>query len=154
MAKALTVVGALLVGCILVLGAVAYLARSEDKLAIDAILSERITRAVGVAEQRGEGRIDLRRLAPFDWDQLLLVERGTDPETISRAVGREWPGDVPFEMGDILIFVRGGRVARYAEYRGEGAFAGVRRPIDRFAREEAVFSVRGLTLRPVARAEA
>jgi hypothetical protein len=139
------------VACIVALGAVAYLARSEDKLAIDAILSERVTRAVGVADQRGGGRIDVRRLAPFKWDEMLLVERGTDPDAISRALRSEWPGDVPFEMGDILVFLRKGRVVRYAEYRGEGAFALVRRPIDRFKREDAVFSVRALTIRPVHR---
>jgi hypothetical protein len=149
MAKALIAVGALLVTCIVVLGGVAYLARSDDKLAIDAILSEDITKAVALAEQRGEDRIDLRRLAPFAWDEVLLVQRGTEPEQISRALGFEWRGDVPIEIGEILIFVRGGEVVRYAEYRGEGSFVGVQRPIDRFARDEAVFAVRGLVLRPV-----
>jgi hypothetical protein len=150
MAKALIAVGALLVTCILVLAGVSYLARSDDKLAIDAILSEDITKAVALAEQRGEDRIDLRRIAPFAWDEVLLVQRGTTPEQITRALGFEWRGDVPIEIGDVLVFVRDGEVVRYAEYRGEGAFEGVRRPIDRFARDEAVFSVRGLVLRPAA----
>ena len=149
MAKALTAVGALLVACILALGGVAYLAREEDKLAIDPILSERITRTVALADRGGRDRLDLPALASFAWDRMLLVERGTEPEEISRALGFEWSGDVPIELGDVLILVSGSRVVRYAEYRGEGAFAGVRRPVDAFDRADAVFSIRALTIRPL-----
>ena len=109
--------------------------------------SENITRSVALAEDRGE-QLDLRRLAPFKWDTLVLAERGSDPEAITDALGFEWTGDVPIEIGDVLIFVDGGRVARYAEYRGDGAFADVQRPFARFPRERAVFDVRGLTITP------
>lgn len=147
MGKVLFAVGAALAACILVLAAVSYFGREEDKLAIDNILSENLTRSVALAEERGE-RLDLGRLAPFRWDTVVLAERGSDPEAITEELGFEWTGDVPIEIGDVLIFLDGGRVARYAEYRGDGAFADVERPFDRFSREQAVFDVRGLTVTP------
>lgn len=147
MGKILFAVGAALVACILVLAAVSYFGKEEDKLAIDGILSENITRSVALAEQRGE-RLDLRRLAPFEWDTLILAERGSEPDAITEELGFEWTGDVPIEIGDVLIFVDGGRVARYAEYRGDGVFEDVQRPFARFPRDRAVFDVRGLTITP------
>ena len=54
MARALTAVGALLVLCLLVLGLVVYLSRDEDSIAVDNLLAEDITRAIGTAEDRGE----------------------------------------------------------------------------------------------------
>ncbi len=44
--------------------------------------------------------------------------------------------------------MRGKHVARFADYRGEGHFEGVKRPIARIDRDDAVFSVRSLVIRP------
>ena len=147
MARALLAVGALLAVALLGLGLAVYLTREEDRIAVDNLLSERITRAIATAEARGED-VDLGRVADFDWDEVLLVERDASRAQVSRALGYEWKGDLAFRTGDLLIFLRGRQVARFADYRGEGRFEGVRRPIDRWARDAAVLRVRGLVIRP------
>jgi hypothetical protein len=147
MARALTAVGALLTVAILGLALAVYLTRDEDGIAVDNLLSENITRAIGTAEDRGRD-VDLGRIAKFDWDQVLLVDRHATRAQISKALGYEWKGDLEFKTGDLLIFLRSRQVARFADYRGEGRFEGVRRPIARFDRDAAVFRVRGLVIRP------
>ena len=147
MTRALTAVGAALALALLVLGLAIYLTRDEDAIAVDNLLAEDITREIGTAEQRGED-VDLAEVADFEWDELLLVERTATPADISRALGAEWKGDLAFQTGDLLIFVRGGHVARFADYRGDGRFEGVARPIARLDRDEAVFRVRSLVIRP------
>jgi hypothetical protein len=37
---------------------------------------------------------------------------------------------------------------RFADYRGEGRFAGISRPFAELARDRAVFTIRGLVIRP------
>jgi hypothetical protein len=147
MARALTAVGALLVLCLLILGLAVYLGRDEDKVAVDNLLAEDITRAIGTAEDRGAD-VDLGRVADFEWDELVLAARDATRAQISDELRRPWKGDLRFGTGDLLIFLRGGKLARFADYRGEGRFEGVKRPFQRFARDEAVFRVRGLVIRP------
>ena len=120
MARALLAVGALLAVALLGLGLAVYLTREEDRIAVDNLLSERITRAIATAEARGED-VDLGRVADFDWDEVLLVERDASRAQVSRALGYEWKGDLAFRTGDLLIFLRGRQVARFADYRGEDA---------------------------------
>ncbi|HYH91108.1 MAG TPA: hypothetical protein VEX67_17885 [Solirubrobacteraceae bacterium] len=147
MTRALTAVGAALALALLVLGLAIYLTRDEDAIAVDNLLAEDITREIGTAEQRGED-VDLAEVTDFEWDELLLAERTATPADISRALGAEWTGDLAFRTGDLLIFVRDGHVARFADYRGDGRFEGVARPIARLDRDEAVFRVRSLVIRP------
>src|SRR3954462_1866600 len=147
MARALTAVGALLTLAILGLALAVYLGRDEDNIAVDNLLSEDITRAIGTAEDRGRD-VDLGRIAKFDWDEVLLVRRDATREQISKALGYEWKGDLRFRTGDLLIFLRSRQVARFADYRGEGRFVGGKRPSQRLKRDEAVFRVRGLVIRP------
>jgi hypothetical protein len=147
MARALAAVGAALVFLLLVLGAVVYLNRDEDAIAVDNLLAENISREIGTAEQRGAD-VDLADVTDFEWDHVLLVEHSAGRAAISKALGAPWKGEVAFGTGDLLIFVRGKHVARYADYRGEGRFAGVARPVARFAHDDAVFSVRDLVIRP------
>lgn len=147
MARALVAVGALLVLCFAVLGVAIFASRSEDRIAIDGPLSERITRAIAVADRR-DGEVDLARVAPFPWDRLLLVEPRTPRERISDALGFEWKGDVGFQTGQLLIFVDGGAIARFADYRGEGRFTAVRRPIQELLRDRSVLAVQDLVVRP------
>ena len=147
MARALAAVGAALVFLLLVLGVVVYLNRDEDAIAVDNLLAENISREIGTAEQRGAD-VDLADVTDFAWDHVLVAERNASRAAISRALGAPWKGEVAFGTGDLLIFVRGKHVARYADYRGEGRFAGVPRPVARFAHDDAVFSVRDLVIRP------
>jgi hypothetical protein len=105
---------------------------------------------VTLAEDPEEGTggvVDLRELAPFRWDRVLLVADGTPKATISRELGYEWKGQVAIDEGALLIFMDGSDVARFANYRGNGIFAGFRRPIATIPRHRAVFRVRALTIR-------
>src|SRR3954447_11653139 len=141
MARALAAVGAALVFLLLVLGVVVYLNRDEDAIAVDNLLAESITREIGTAEQRGAD-VDLADVTDFDWDHVLLAERSASRAAISQALGSPWKGGVEFGTGDLLIFVHRGHVARYADYRGEGRFAGVHRPVASLPRDQASFTVR------------
>ena len=147
MARALAAVGAALVFLLLVLGVVVYLNRDEDAIAVDNLLAENISREIGTAEQR-DADVDLADVTDFKWDHVLVAERSASRAAISKALGAPWKGEVAFGTGDLLIFVRGRHVARYADYRGEGRFAGVPRQVARFAHDDAAFSVRDLVIRP------
>jgi len=147
--RGLAAVVASLLLALAILGLVVYLNRDEDRIAVDNLVAEDVSRAIGTAEERGED-VDLGRVADFEWDELVLVERGTSREDISRELGFEWKGDLAFQTGDMLIFLRDGALARFADYRGDGRFEAVERPFARFARDEAVFRVRGLVIRPAA----
>ena len=147
MARALAAVGAALVFLLLVLGVVVYLNRDEDAIAVDNLLAENISREIGTAEQRGAD-VDLADVTNFKWSHVLVAERRAGRGAISKALGAPWKGEVAFGTGDLLIFVNGKHVARYADYRGEGRFAGVPMPVARFAHDDAVFSVRDLVIRP------
>jgi hypothetical protein len=141
--RALIAVGAALVLFIGGLGLAVFVTRDEDNVAVDTPLSEDLTRAIALRE-----RVDLARYARFDWDEVLVVAPGTPRETISRRLGYEWTGDVGFQTGELLIFLDGGRVARFADYRGLGRFEGFESPIDALARDEAVLRVRDLVVSP------
>jgi hypothetical protein len=150
MGRVLFGVGAALVLCLVVLGLAVYLTADEDNIGIDNLVSENITRAVALAEDPDEGAkgiVDLREIAPFRWDRVLLVAPGTPKATISQELGYEWKGQVGIDAGDLLIFMNGSDVARFADYRGRGIFAGFTRPIAEIPRERAVFRVRALTIR-------
>jgi hypothetical protein len=147
MARALTAVGAALVLLIGLLALAVALTRDEEGFAVDNLLSEEITRAIGTAEDRGED-VDLAALTDFGWDEVVIAERDTTHDEISQELGREWRGDLRFRTGDLLIFLSDGRATRFADYRGDGRFEGIERPFARFARADAVFTVRSLVIRP------
>jgi hypothetical protein len=147
MARALTAVGVALALLIGGLGLAVYLTRDEDYIAVDNLLAERITRAIGTAQERGVD-VDLAREAPFDWDHLLLVARGVEPAAISRRLGYRWNGRIGFQTGELLLFMQRGRVVRFADYRGEGRFEGFPRPFASIPRDRAVWRVRELVIRP------
>jgi len=81
----------------------------------------------------------------------VLAERDATRAQLTRELGCPWEGDLEFRTGDILIFLRDGELARFADYRGEGRFDDVERPFARFDREAAVFRVRALVIRPLKR---
>lgn len=145
MTKALVVVGGVLILFIGGLVAAAVLLSDEKgTIAVDNFLAEDLSRLVA---RGGELRMD--RLADdFTWDRLLIVEQGTDRDTVSAAAGTEFTGEVNFQTGDLVIFLDGKRVARFADYRGEGRFEGFERPVAEVPRDQAVFDVRGLVIRP------
>jgi hypothetical protein len=123
MGRVLALVAGGLFVCIALLGLAVFLSRDEDNLQADNLLAERFTLEVA----RG-GEIDLRELAPFEWDSVLLVASGTPREAISRRLGREWTGIDTVDGGDLLIFRRDDEVVRFADYRGLGRFEGFERP--------------------------
>ena len=147
MARALIAVGAALALGIAILALAVYLTRDEDNIAVDNLLSERFTRAVALSEERGED-VELARLAPFAWDRVVIVARGTPAPAISRRLGIEWTGQLGFEAGELLILLERGEVARFLDYRGEGRFEGIDEPFQELPRARAVFRVRGLAIAP------
>lgn len=148
MGRALVAVGLALVLCFAALGLVVYLTRVEDRIAVDNLLAEDLSRAIATSEGENRGRVDLREVADFGWDEVLVVAPRTTRDAISDQLGYEWKGDVNFGVSETLIFLRGGRVARFADYRGSGVFEGFDRPFDRIPRSQAVLRVRNLTISP------
>jgi hypothetical protein len=148
MARALTAVGIALALLIGGLGLAVYLTRDEDYIAVDNLLAEKLSRAIGTAQARGVD-VDLAREAPFAWDHVLIVQRGIEPAQISRRLGYAWKGrNNSFSTGELFIFLLDGRVVRFADYRGEGRFEGFPRPFAELPRAHAVLRVRDLVIRP------
>jgi hypothetical protein len=128
MGRVLALVAGALALCIAVLLIVVFVTRDEDNLQADNLLAERFTRAVQLANENTGGTVDLHALTSFDWDHALLVASGTSREAISKRVGSEWTGIDTVDGGDILIFMQGDHVVRFADYRGRGEFKGFQRP--------------------------
>ena len=148
MARALTAVGAALALLVGGLALTVYLTRDEDNIQVDNLLSEDFTREVASASANGTD-LDLGQIAPFDWARVLIVEPGTPDAEITKRLGYEWTGTLGFETGEKLILLdEQGEVARFFDYRGEGAFAGLETPIAELTRDQAVFRVRGLQITP------
>jgi hypothetical protein len=147
MGRVLAVVAGALVLCIAGLGLAVYFTRDEDNLQADNLLAENFTKAVTLAPQNG-GKVELPALARFEWDRVLIVQPGTSRAAITRRLGREWTGIDTVDGGDLLLFLKEGKVVRFADYRGSNAFAGFRRPFDEIAREDATFAVRDRVIRP------
>ncbi len=148
MGRALTAVGVLLTLCIGGLGLAVYLTRTEDRIAVDNLLAENLSKAIATAEDEQGGRVDLKRVADFEWEEVVIVAPETPRDVISEELGYEWKGDVNFGFAEVLIFLLNGKVARFADYRGEGDFEGFDEPIDRLPRQRSVFRVRNLTVTP------
>jgi hypothetical protein len=146
MARALTAVGVALALLVAGLGLAVFLTRDEDNIQVDNLLSERFTREIATSAGRD---VDLARVAPFKWSRVLIVARDTPRAQISKRLGYEWTGTLGFATGEQLILLdSNGKVARFFDYRGEGTFAGIDRPFQELARDEAVFRVRGLVITP------
>jgi len=127
-----------------------YLTRDEDNIQVDNVLSENISKAIAQSEDPDvgtDGRVDLRRVADFDWDSVLVVAPGVSRARISKALGREWTGVAGLDQGELLIFRRGDDIARFANYRGTGHFEGFE-PLQEIPRDDAVFEVRSMVVRP------
>jgi hypothetical protein len=143
MTRVLIAVGAALALLIGGLSLAVVLGSDEDDIAVDNPLSENLTRAIALSH----GRVDLRRHAPGDWDEVLIAARGAPREAISDRLGYEWTGD-DFPTSEQFIFHERGRVVRFADYRGSGVFEGFREPVDALPRDRAVLQVRDLVISP------
>ena len=149
MTRALVAVGALLAAAFLILGIVVYATRDEDRITADNQLSEELTRAIQLAEDQSGGKVDLRRVAGFDWDRVLVLAPGAPRDAVSRALGSEYKGTIPFgSRGQVFVFARGSEIARLADYRGRGTFTGFERPLDVLPRDRAVLRVHNLVVSP------
>jgi hypothetical protein len=149
MGRVLALVAAGLAVCIGGLLLAVYLSRDEDNVEVDNVLSENFSKAVQLAEDPDElqhGIVDLRTLARFDWDRVLLVAPGVPRERISATLGQPWTGLVGVDQGELLIFRNGSKVARFANYRGTGRFAGFK-PLQWVDKDAAVFRVHQLVVR-------
>jgi hypothetical protein len=150
MGRALTAVAIALVVCFAVLGTVVYVTRDEDGVAVDAILSEQLTRAVNESE-RDQEPVDLAYLTPFLWDRVVVFDARTPRDDVSRELGFDWHGELEYtaQSTDLFVFVRDGKLVRFADYRGVGRFEGLERPFASLTPDQAVFEVRDLVARPV-----
>lgn len=147
MTLALIAVAVALVALIGGLSLAVYLSRDEDNIAVDNILAEKLTKAIALAQANHED-VNIARQTAFPWDHVLLVARGVPRAAISRRLGHPWTGQVGFRTQELFIFLRDGRVVRFADYRGAGTFAGFSRPFDLIPRGRAVLRVRDLVIRP------
>ena len=146
MARALIAIGALLAVAFAVLAVVVFATREEDRVAVDDILALELTRAIGDAEG---GEVDLRALADFRWDRVLVVAPGTSREAVSEALGSDYKGDLPFgSAGQVFVFADGDALARFADYRGRATFTGFERPLDVVPRVRALLRVRDGVVSP------
>jgi hypothetical protein len=145
MGRGIALVGGGLLFFLLVLAGLVYFTRDEDNFQADNILSENFTLAVNQAAQEGEP-VNLRDVADFPWDRVVLVQPGTPREAISEHLGFEWTGIDTVDGGDLLIFLRNDEVQRFADYRGNGRFEGFERPFDELPDELTVDA--GRVIRP------
>ena len=149
MGRALLAVGGLLALCFVILGVAVYVTREEDRVAVDQILAEEISRQLALADDKPDP-VELGVITEFAWDELVIVAEDTPRPAIDAELGFEFKGDLAYdaESQDLLIFLDEGRLARFADYRGRLRFDGIDRPFARFSRQDAVFRVRGGTIRP------
>jgi hypothetical protein len=149
MTRALVAVGALLAVAFLILWLAVFSTREEDRVTADNQLAEELTRAIQVSEEENGGEVDLRRLAPFPWDRVLVMPAGTPRDAVSDTLGSEYSGELPFgSTGEVFVFARGDSVARIADYRGRGTFKGFERPVAELPRDRALLRVRDLVVSP------
>jgi hypothetical protein len=149
MTRALVAVGALLAVAFLILGVVVFTTRDEDRITADNQLAEDLTRAIQLSDEEAGGRVDLRAVADFPWDRVVILAPGAPRDEVSAAIGSEYNGQLPFgSRGQVFVFVRGDAVARIADYRGRGTFTGFERPLDELPRDRAVLRVNNLVVSP------
>jgi hypothetical protein len=148
MGRVLALVSSALVFFIVVLGLAVFLTRDEDNLQADNLLAEAITQRIAEAPDNGNV-LDLREVATFPWQRVLVVQPGTSRAQISERLGTEWTGIDTVDGGEEFLFLDGGGdVVRFADYRGSNTFEGFERPFDEFEREAAVFTVRDRVVSP------
>lgn len=149
MGRALIAVGSFLALCFVVFGGVVYFTRDENTIAVDSLLSERISREVLVADQQDQP-LDLRQVVEFDFDQVLIFQPGEPVDAISAELGFDFLGELEYtaESSEMFVFTNRGAFVRFADYRGRGRFEGLERPFASLTANEAVFEVEDGVARP------
>ncbi|MEA2167954.1 MAG: hypothetical protein QOF76_1254 [Solirubrobacteraceae bacterium] len=144
MGKALIAVGTFLAICFAVFGGVVYVTRDESTYAVDAQLSESISKEIGEAEQR-HAPVDLRNLADFDFDKVLIFAPGEPRRAISDQLDFPFQGELRYtaESSEIFVFTNRGHFVRFADYRGRLPFDGLQQPFAYLTANDAIFKVRG-----------
>ena len=149
MGRALLAVGALLVLCFVILGVAVFSTREEDRVAVDQILAEEISRELALANGKPDP-VELDVVTEFEWDELVVVAEDTPRAAVDAELGFESKSDLSYdaESQEVFIFLRDGHLTRFADYRGRLRFEGIDRPFARFEPRDAVFRVRDGTIRP------
>ncbi len=95
--------------------------------------------------------MDLRGVATFDRDEVLIADIDTPREEISRRLGFAFKGDLVYtaESTELFIFTYQGQFVKFADYRGRRPFVGLRRPTETFRADQAVFDVRNGQVMPL-----
>lgn len=152
MGRALLAVGTMLVLCIAVLVLSVSLTQEDDSFAVDNLLAETLSREIATA-QDNERQVDLARLTDFSWDRVLVVAEDTPRARVEQALGSRFQGQLNYdvESAELFLFLRDGKLVRFADYRGRGRFTGLRRPVAELTPEQAVFEVHDLVVRPARR---
>lgn len=143
MGKALIAVGTALTLFMLVFGGVVYITRDEDTYAVDSALAERLSKAVTDASQSGDP-VDLRVIAGFDFDEVLIFPPHTPRADVSKQLGFTFKGELRYtaESSEFLVFTNNRRFVRFADYRGRAVFEGLSRPFQLLPANDAVFRVK------------
>ena len=125
MTRALLGVGALRAAAFVIFGAVVFLTREEDRVAVDNLLAENLTRAIQLSEEEADGEVDLRRVADFpSGPRAGRRPRHGAVDRVSEELGSDYKGDLADfgSLGQVFVFARGDELARIADYRGRGTF--------------------------------
>ncbi len=147
MGKALIAVGTFLALCMLIFGGVVYFTRDEDTYAVDSALAERLSKAVTDSSQSGDP-IDLRIIAGFDFDQVLIFPPDTPRADVSKQLGFPFKGELRYtaESSEFLVFTNNRGFVRFADYRGRLPFEGLKTPFTSLTANDAVFKVKDGTI--------
>lgn len=125
----------------------------ERQVAVDNLLAEEISLEVNRANTSGEP-FDLAASTDFAWKRVIIADEKATKEQLSEALGSEFEGKLNYdvESSAVLLFAVGDELVRWTDYRGRGQFVGLEQPTAELSRDEAVFDVEGLKIRPVAEA--
>lgn len=134
--------------CFAILGVAVYVTREEEQVAVDQILAEELSRQITLAT--GGDPVEFDVVTDFAWDELVIVAPDTPFSAIDEELGFEFEGDLPYdaESQELFLFLRDGKLVRFADYRGTLSFTGIDRPFARFTPSDAVFRVGGGRISP------
>ena len=130
MGRVLALVAGALVFFIAALGLAVYFTRDEDNLQADNLLAENFTKAVDARARERRPRRPARRRALRVGSRAARAARHARARRSRERLGHEWTGIDTVDGGDLLLFLRDGKVVRFADYRGSNTFEGFERPFD------------------------
>ena len=115
----------------------------KTRNSVDSALAERLSKAVTTSSQDGDP-IDLRIVAGFDFDEVLIFPPDTPRAAVSKRLGFTFKGELRYsvESSEFLVFTNNRRFVRFADYRGRLPFTGLKTPFQSLTANDAVFKVR------------